>query len=203
VGKDKVVRPWQVMSRETVYTSPWINLHRDTVKLPNGVVIEGHHVLDFPHEAVGVVPLGNDGRVLLVKHYRFITDTWGWEIPAGCIEPGEDEATAAQRELLEETGYATHWIYKLGEYHPSNGSSNQRFHIYMAHRLEERGHLADVGEIMGVGWFSAEEVRQQILENRILNGLSLTGLLWALLAGELDGWKRYLDQPGSNNTSMF
>jgi 8-oxo-dGTP pyrophosphatase MutT (NUDIX family) len=180
-------RPWQVVGRETIYTSPWINLHLDTVQLPNGEVIKGHHVLEYTREAVGVVPLGNDGRVLLIKHYRFITDTWGWEIPAGRIEPGEDEVTAAQRELLEETGYVTHWIYKLGEYHPSNGSSNQRFHIYVARRLEERGLPTDTNETMGIGWFSGEEVRQQILGNRIMNGLALTGLLWALSAGELDG----------------
>jgi 8-oxo-dGTP pyrophosphatase MutT (NUDIX family) len=180
-------RPWQVTSRETIYTSPWVNLHRDTVQLPDGGVIEGHHVLEYPREAVGVVPLGNDGRVLLIKHYRFITDTCGWEIPAGCVEPGEAVVAAAQRELLEETGYVSRWMYKLGEYHPSNGSSNQRFHIYVARRLEEQGLPTDINETMGINWFSGEEVRQHILENRIVNGLALTGLLWAMAAGELDG----------------
>lgn len=178
-------RPWKVLGRETVYTSPWVNLYRDTVRLPDGEVINGHHVLEYTHEAVGVVPVGDDGRVLLIKHYRFITDTCGWEIPAGAIEPGEDEAEAARRELLEETGHFAGQVYRLGEYHPSNGSSNQRFHVYLARRLEECCLPADINETLDMAWFSVEEVRQHILENRIVNGLALTGLLWALVAGEL------------------
>src|SRR2546423_8305251 len=93
------LRPWQVLRRVTVYDSPWVRLHRDDVRLPDGTVIDGHHVVDVPRPAVGVVPVGDDGRVLLIEHYRFITDTTGWEIPAGGVGPRPHPAPAPGRGL--------------------------------------------------------------------------------------------------------
>ncbi len=55
---------WKVLRRETVYQSPWINLHQDWVELPDGTIIEGHHVLDYPRPAVGVVPVNASGQVV-------------------------------------------------------------------------------------------------------------------------------------------
>src|SRR6476646_5009619 len=98
-------RPWQVLRRETIYDSPWLRLHRDDVQLPDGSLIAGHHVVDFPRPAVCVVPIGADGRILLIEHYRFITDTIGWEVPAGRLDEGEQPDEAAARELREETGF--------------------------------------------------------------------------------------------------
>src|SRR5437763_16753368 len=90
---------WQVLRRETVYTSPWISLHRDWVQLPDGSVIEGHHVVEFPRPAVGVVPVDAAGRVMLVYHDRFISGERGWEIPAGTVDAGESWEAGARREL--------------------------------------------------------------------------------------------------------
>src|SRR5919199_1293296 len=98
-------RPWQVLRRETIYESPWLRLYRDDVRLPDGSLIAGHHVIEYPQPAVGVVPVGDDGRILLIEHYRFITDTTGWEVPAGRVDPLEELEDAAARELREETGY--------------------------------------------------------------------------------------------------
>ena len=117
--------PWQVLRRVTVYDSPWVRLHRDDVRLPDGSVIDGHHVVEVPRPAVGVIPVGDDGRLLLIEHYRFITRTTGWEIPAGGFDPGDDWPAAAARELREETGYSARRLDLLGTYHPSNGLSNQ------------------------------------------------------------------------------
>lgn len=177
---------WHVLSQRTIYTSPWINLHVARVELPDGSIIEEHHVLDYPRQAVGVVPVADDGRVLLLDQYRFITDTRGWAVPAGRIEPGETPEECARRELVEETGQAAdQWIY-LGRYHPSNGSSNQTFHVYVARGLQQVSADYDANEVIGWRWFSPEEVRQLIADNQVLDGLSLTSLLWALQAGHVD-----------------
>ena len=170
--------PWQVLRRATVYDSPWVRVHRDDVRLPDGTVIDGHHVVDVPRPAVGVVPVGEGGRLLLIEHYRFITDTTGWEIPAGGFDPGEDVATAAARELSEETGHAADRFEPLGTYHPSNGVSNQTFHVVVGRGLRKVGDVTDTNEVMRLRWFEAVEVRAMLRRNEIRDGLSVTGLLW-------------------------
>jgi 8-oxo-dGTP pyrophosphatase MutT (NUDIX family) len=179
--------PWQVLGKQRVYASPWVNVEHWAVRLPDGQVIPDHRVIDFPDPAVGIVPVGADGRVLLTDHYRFITGTRGYEIPSGGVDPGEALEDAAARELLEETGHtATTWR-RLGHYHPSNGSSNQVFHVFVAGGLTRQSAPLDVNETLGLRWCTAAEVRALILDSAIPDGLSLTALAWALVAGVLTG----------------
>ncbi len=175
---EKPSRPWQVLKRTTIYDSPWVRLHRDDVRLPDGSVIDGHHVVDFPRPAVCVVPIGDDGRILLIEHYRFITDTTGWEVPAGRLDEGEQLDEAAARELREETGFVAERFEHLGFYHPSNGSTNLTFHIYFGYGLRQVGELTDTNEIMRVAWFSIDEVWAMIVANEVRDGMTLTALLW-------------------------
>jgi len=171
-------RPWHVLRRETIYDSPWVRLHRDDVQLPDGSMIAGHHVVDFPRPAVCVVPIGDDGRILLIEHYRFITDTIGWEVPAGRLDEGEQLEEAAARELREETGFAAERLEYLGFYHPSNGSTNLTFHVYFGYGLRHMGELTDTNEIMRVAWFSIDQVWAMIAANEVRDGMTLTALLW-------------------------
>ncbi|HEV8675826.1 MAG TPA: NUDIX hydrolase [Methylomirabilota bacterium] len=175
--------PWQVLDKHTVYTSEWINVEQWAVRPPDGGVIPDYHVLDYAYPAVGVVAVGDDGRVLLIDHYRFITGTRGWEVPAGRMEAGESVEETAARELLEETGHlAMRWTV-LGKYHPSNGSSNQVFHLMVARGLSRRSEPLDRNETLGLQWFTPAEVRELIRLNAILDGLTLTALGWALTVG--------------------
>lgn len=176
-------RPWQILERKVIYESPWINLHLAKVRLPDGTVIPDHHIVDYPRKAAGVVPIGDDGRILLIDHYRFITDSRGWEIPAGAIEEGESTKESVLRELREETGHVARSLIKLGRYHPSCGSSNQAHHIFVARGVTPSGAAPCTNEVQDVRWFQAEEVEELIRENLILCGLSLTGLLWAKALG--------------------
>jgi 8-oxo-dGTP pyrophosphatase MutT (NUDIX family) len=178
-------KPWQVLDRRTIYASDRVGLAAWTVRLPDGTVIPDYHVVDYPGEAVAVVPVGEDGRVLLIDHYRVITDTRGWEVPAGVIDPGESVAEGATRELLEETGYVAAAWQPLGRFHPSNGSSNQVFHVTVARELVRRSDPLDVNETLGLRWFTPAEVRRLVLANEIPDGLTVTALSWALLAGIL------------------
>jgi len=175
--------PWQVLSKQRIYTSGWINLDVWSVRLPDGTVESDHPVLDYPRPAVAVIPIGDDGRVLMIDHYRVVTGTRGWELPAGRVDPGESVDEAARRELLEETGHsATMWA-PLGEYHPSNGSSNQVFHLKIARTLTRESEPTDRNETMALRWFDPGELRELVRGNAIRDGLSLTGLCWALALG--------------------
>jgi len=171
---------WKVLRRVTVYDSPWVRLHRDDVRLPDGTLIDGHHVVEIPRPAVGIVPVGSDGRLLLIEHYRFITDTMGWEIPAGAIDEGEDLTAAAMRELLEESGHRAGRIERLGTYFPSNGVSSQTFHVCIGRDIRQVGKIIDTNEVLRTGWFDVEAVWAMLESNQIRDGLSLTALLWYL-----------------------
>ncbi len=176
------MKHWKVLEKRVLYSSPWINLRLDRVLLPDGSVID-HHVLDYPYKAVSILPIREDGQVLMIKNYRFITDSEGWEIPAGKVEQEESCEKAAARELLEETGYVANTFTYLGFYYPSNGSSNQEFHIFVATGLSQYTESFDSNEIMEVQWFSREEVKTLVLNNEIVDGLCLTTLFWGQLRG--------------------
>jgi len=174
------MQPWQILARRIVYDSDWIRMQQVDLVLPDGSIARGIHLVDYLHQAAGMIPVRADGQILLIDHYRFQTDTRGWEIPAGKIERDEIAIDAVQRELLEETGHRARELVELGRYYPSNGSSNQVFHIFAGRGVERLGEIADTNEVSGLKWFTPDQVRALIMRNEILDGLSLTGLLWYL-----------------------
>jgi 8-oxo-dGTP pyrophosphatase MutT (NUDIX family) len=176
---------WEVLRRVTVYDSSWVRLHRDDVRLPDGSVIDGHHVVDIPMPAVGVVAVGDDGRILLIEHHRFITGTTGWEIPAGRFDAGDTVESAAARELLEETGHSAARFEYLGNYFPINGLCNQTFHVSVGRGLIRRSGIQDTNEVIRIGWFERREIAGMIRDGGIKDGLSVTGLLWFLLPSDV------------------
>jgi 8-oxo-dGTP pyrophosphatase MutT (NUDIX family) len=178
-------RPWRVLARRTIYDSDWIGLQQVDIRLPDDSIIRDIHLVDYKHPAAAVVPIAHDERILLIDHYRFQTDTRGWEIPAGKIDAGETPEQAIARELREETGHRAESFKRIGKYHPSNGSSNQTFHVFVARGVTRTGAIEDTNEVMGLRWFTRDEVRALIARNEILDGLSLTGLCWAITVGEL------------------
>ncbi len=176
---------WKVLRRETRYRSHWLNLHQDWVRLPDGSIIEGHHVVDYPRPAVSVVPVNAAGQVMMVDHYRFITEERGWEVPGGGVDDGEDFEIAARREMLEESGCSGGEFIYLGRYRPSIGSTNQLFILYLARGIAQTAPIHDTNEIIATRWFSLPEIRAMIDQNLITDGLSLTALLLALYKGYL------------------
>jgi len=176
---------WKVLGRKTIHTSRWLNLHQDRVQLPDGSIIEEHHVVDYPNPAVAVVPLNQTGQIMMIEHDRFITQKRGWEIPGGGVEPGENWEAAARRELLEESGCSGGNLIHLTNYHPSTGSSNQLFVVYLAQGVEQTAPIADTNEVIRARWFSVTEVRSLIDQNVIADGFSLMALLLAFYKGFL------------------
>jgi 8-oxo-dGTP pyrophosphatase MutT (NUDIX family) len=170
---------WTVHGERALYESEWVRLVLTDVQLPSGPRFE-HHVVRLPQGAAGVVVTDPERGVLLLWRHRFITDTWGWEVPAGRIDPGETPEEAAEREVREETGWQPGPLERLTTYHPLNGSSDATFHLFRADGAEPVGPPTDPDESERVEWLSWARVREEIRAERVGDGMSLTALLWVL-----------------------
>jgi 8-oxo-dGTP pyrophosphatase MutT (NUDIX family) len=170
---------WTVHGERSIYESDWIRLTLVDVEIPGQHRFE-HHVVRMPHKAAGAVVHDPDRGLLLLWRHRFITDTWGWEIPAGGIEPGETPEEAATRETIEETGWAPGPLKHLVTYQPTNGLSDQRFHIYLAAGAQHVATPTDPGEAERIEWVPIADVRSTVEHGEMPDGLSLTAVLYAL-----------------------
>ncbi|MGH3104626.1 MAG: NUDIX hydrolase [Gaiellaceae bacterium] len=173
---------WIVHGERSLYESDWMNLRLVDVELPDGTRFE-HHALRIPREAAAAVVHDPARGVLLLWRHRFITDSWGWEIPGGQIDAGETPEQAAARETLEETGWRPGPLRPIGAYHPLAGAVDQRFHVFLAEGASLVGSPADTNEAERVEWVPIERMRELVRAGQVTDGYSLTALLWALETG--------------------
>jgi 8-oxo-dGTP pyrophosphatase MutT (NUDIX family) len=176
---------WTVHGERPLYTSSWVNLHLADIEVPDGPRFD-HHLIRMPFPAVGTILHRPEAGVLLLWRHRFITDTWGWEIPAGRVEDGEGLAEAARREAVEETGWAPGPLRQLFGYHYAHGVSDGRFVIFLADGATEVGPPTDVAEAERIEWVPVPQVRRLVADGRMIDGLTLTALLWAFAFGLLE-----------------
>jgi 8-oxo-dGTP pyrophosphatase MutT (NUDIX family) len=169
---------WTTHSEKPLYTDDWLDIRLADVELPGGRHLE-HRLIRTPPGA-GCVAV-KDGRVLLLWRHRFITDTWGWEIPIGKIDPGEDPAKAAARETEEETGWRPDGLTPLLRVQPTPGISDSEHHIYLADSAERTGPPEDDFESERVSWVPLTEVPGLINRGDISSGTTLAALLYALV----------------------
>ena len=102
--KAKEIKKPQVIESEHVFSRPWLTARRDKLLMPTGAVNSEFYVLEYP-DWVNIIAITEDERFVMVRQYRHGLGVIETELCAGCVEPGEEPLEAAQRELLEETGY--------------------------------------------------------------------------------------------------
>jgi 8-oxo-dGTP pyrophosphatase MutT (NUDIX family) len=169
---------WKVHGQRELYASDWVNLELADVELPDGRRL-AHHVLRMPRQSAVTAVVDRD-RVLLLWRHRFITDRWGWELPAGWVDPGEDPAAAARREVLEETGWRAGPVTLLRSYSSDHGISDARFHLYRADSATYEGPPTDPAEAARIEWIPLSDVRSLAEQGAIEDGATLITLLLLL-----------------------
>jgi ADP-ribose pyrophosphatase len=132
-------RAWRRRSSRYLFESPWFRLRQDELTLPGGEEIT-YTVVEHGGYVV-VVPLLEDGRVVMERVYRHTVERTLLECPSGGCD-GDSPAVAARRELEEETGYRAGRIEHLGRFHGSPGISNEAFEVFLATALSADGRIS-------------------------------------------------------------
>lgn len=167
-----------------VYGSPWMRLVLADVELPDGTRFD-HHVLRTPNHAAGTVVHDPDRGVLLLWRHRFIVDTWGWEIPAGRVDPGESPLDAAAREVLEETGWRPGPLRPLTSWNVASGITDHHFDAFLAEGATHVGEPADAFEASRVEWLPIPDLRWALAAGELVDGPGLAALAYALATGAI------------------
>lgn len=168
--------PWQTLSREEKYDNPWINVCEHQVINPAG----GHGiygVVTFKNEAVGVIPVDDEGYTWLVGQWRYALNEYSWEIPEGGSPVGEDPLACAHRELKEETGLVADEYFPLMTMHTSNSVCNEIAYLFVAKGLRQEEHDHEDTEDITIRRLPLDDAIRMVLEGEITDSLSVAGLM--------------------------
>lgn len=162
---------------ENVFDGALLKVKKDTVALPNGKKATREWI-EHPG-AVAVVPICNDGKIALVRQYRYPVGKVMLEVPAGKLDSGEHPDECVIRELKEETGYTAQKIRKLTSIATTPGFSNEMIHLYVAENLITGKQCPDEDEFIHVVKYTKEEIKNMIQNGKINDAKSLLALLLA------------------------
>ncbi|MCE5188992.1 MAG: NUDIX hydrolase [Eubacteriales bacterium] len=163
------------VSSEEIYRGKIVHLFCDTVRLPNGKSAM-REVMRHPG-AVCVVPLTEDGEVIMVRQYRHPFSRTLLEAPAGKLDPGELPEVCARRELSEETGAEAGELEFIGDFYPSVAVLDENIHLYIARNLTFRNQHTDEDEFLRVERVPLATLVEQVLSGEICDGKTQAAIL--------------------------
>jgi len=163
------------IASEDVFDGKLLHVKRDTVRLPDGKTATREYIAH--PGAVMIIPRLPDGKLLMERQFRYPLARVFIEFPAGKIDPGEDPAKTAARELLEETGYTAERWSHIGTLHPLITYSTERIEIYTADALTFVGTKRDEGEFIEILSATLEEALAWIDRGELTDVKTMLGLL--------------------------
>ena len=165
----------RVLATRRVYEGKVLSLDVDEVEEPGGVRAV-REVVRHPG-SVAVLPVHDDGRIVLVRQYRYPVDAAVWELPAGRLDPGESAEQAARRELEEEVGLRPRRLEALTVFYTTPGFCDETMHLFRATGLASVAARPEADERIEAATFTLSEARGMIERGEIREGKTLVALL--------------------------
>lgn len=161
-----------------IYKGEKVNLKISEFVLPSNVRVKKEVV---EHRGASlIIPVLEDGRLVMVEQFRPIIGAWLLEFPAGTIEKEEDALSCAKRELMEETGYIAHKIEELFKGYPSPGYSNEILYVFIASELVEAQAHPEKYELIKIRKLKVSEVLDTLAKEKILDMKTVAALFYYL-----------------------
>lgn len=172
---------WKLLSSEYLFKDLWFTVRKDRCETPSGTIVDPYYVYEFP-TWVTAVPVTEDGKIIMVRQYRHALGEVCIEIPGGCMDDTDDSPEVAiRRELLEETGYEFSRFEYLGKISANPSTNNNLMHMFLARggkKISEQS--LDPNEEIQVELMSVEEVRGLLKENKIMQAMHVSCLMYAM-----------------------
>ncbi|AOW81115.1 ADP-ribose pyrophosphatase [Halodesulfurarchaeum formicicum] len=167
---------WRTESRSTAYTCPGFSIVHEEITLPDGTETDFDYLHDAP--SVVILPFTPEGDLVLIEEWRQAVKGLTLGFPAGGVEPGEEPAVAARRELTEETGYVAEALTALDSFEPATGITDAVFHFFVATGCEPTGTQdLDENESIRVTTSTLGALLERVLSGDLRDGRTALGLL--------------------------
>ena len=165
------------LSTEQIYKGSLLDVRRDEVSLPNGKTSSREYI-KHPGAAC-IIPVLPDGKIALIKQYRYPVQSEMIELPAGKLDTGEKPEVCARRELEEEIGYSAGKLTFVCNIHPAIGFASEIMWIYLAEDLVKTTENTDHDEFLEIMPTSLAEAVKMVWDGKITDVKTIIGLLWA------------------------
>lgn len=163
------------LSSKKVFDGKLLNVFLDKVRIPNGKEATREYI-KHPG-AVAVVPIQEDGKILLVRQFRYPAKKIFLEVPAGKLDKDEHPDHCVIRELEEETGYVAGTLKKMASIYTTPGFTDEVIHLYVAKQLVKTSQRLDEDEFLSVESYSVDEIRDMLGDGRISDAKTMLALL--------------------------
>ena len=175
------MNPYKPVKKSVVFRNPWWSYCLDRVEFPSGKTGEYHYVLTLGSSMV--VPVAEDGKLLLVRQYRYTGNRDSIEFPCGGLKEGATYEETAKSELVEETGFIAEQIEYAGAFNPCNGLLDEICRVYVARNLQFVGPRPDETESFELVRLTAEELDAHIQDGTLWDGMTMAA--WSIVKPKL------------------